>query len=189
MVPIIEKNLAEEYKQKTIIEYMKFFEKLKDDGLYSLPDYMEVTASIKILENNFDSKIMEYGFHGKFFNRQYDVKNVKNQLADINFKLTDFVTQYREAHSSILTKKTDYLMALTEIYINLQFIFITLFVLFLIAVITIMNNKFNVSEGIMDIVSMSLSMGIISPILPLGAHFAAPPPLFKSVRRESNTVG
>ncbi|CAG5075094.1 Protein of unknown function [Cotesia congregata] len=164
IVPVIKKNLPEQDKQRNIIEYMKYFEKFKDVGLSSLPDYMTVTASIKILENNFNLKNIEYGFDENLFNRQYDAKNVATQLADTNPRLTDFVKEYHEMHYSILTMKTDYLTAVTEIQINLQFIFITLFVLFLIAVIIMMNNKFNVSKGIMDIVSMSLNMGIISPM-------------------------
>ncbi|CAG5092244.1 Protein of unknown function [Cotesia congregata] len=125
---------------------------------------MKVTVSIQILENELDSKEFKYGYDEKLFNSHYDARNVRNQLADTNFKLTNFVTHYHESQYSILTMKTDYLRAFTEIEINHQFIFITLFVLFLIAVIIIVNNKYNVSEGIMDIVSMSLSMGIISPM-------------------------
>ncbi|CAD6239269.1 GSCOCG00008671001-RA-CDS [Cotesia congregata] len=157
MVSIIDKNLPEQYNQRRIAEYIKNVEKLKDTVLYSLPDYMKVTASLKILETDSDFRTLKYGFDERLFSGQYDVSNFINQLAD-------FVTQYLEVHFSILTKKTDYLTALTEVHINYQFIFITLLVLFLIAVIIIMNNKFNVSRGIMDIVSMSLSMGIMSPM-------------------------
>ncbi|CAD6242924.1 GSCOCG00009596001-RA-CDS [Cotesia congregata] len=162
MASTIQKNLSEEYTQRNIIEYMEYLKKFKDNGLNSLPDYMNVTTSIQILENNFKGKNIKYGFDGKLVNRQYDARNLMTQLADTNPKLTDFVTEYREWYYSILTKKTDYLLANTEIDINLWFILITLFVLMLIAMVIIINNKFNVSEGIMDIVSMSLSMGIMS---------------------------
>ncbi|CAG5073937.1 Protein of unknown function [Cotesia congregata] len=164
MAPIIQINEPEQYKQRHIIELMKSIDKIKDVVLTSLPDYMKVTVSFHISEISNDSKIIGYGYDEKLLNRRYDAKNVMNQLADTNPRLTDFVTQYDENQYSILTKKTDYLTALTEVQINLQFILITLLVLFLIAVIIIMSNNFNVGRGIMDIVSMSLNMGIISPM-------------------------
>ncbi|XP_044582305.1 uncharacterized protein LOC123263524 [Cotesia glomerata] len=164
MAYIIQKNVPEQYKQRHIIAYMKSVEKFKDDTLNSLSDYMKVTASFKISEINSDFVNVDAGFDEKLFNNQYDAIDRMRQLADTNPRLTDFLTQYREMHYSILTKKTNYLMVVTEIDINLQFILMTLLVLFLIAVLIIMNNKFNVSRGIMDIVSMSLNMGIISPM-------------------------
>ncbi|CAG5075056.1 Protein of unknown function [Cotesia congregata] len=133
-----------------MIEYMKAVKKIKDSVLYSLPDYMKVTASLQIREMNSNLKQIKYGFDERLFSGQYDAKNTMDQLADTNYKFSDF--------------KTDHLTALSEVDINFQFIFMTLLVLFLITVIIIMNNKFNVIEGIMDIVSMSLGMGIISPI-------------------------
>ncbi|CAD6239250.1 GSCOCG00008662001-RA-CDS [Cotesia congregata] len=164
MVPVIEKNLPKQSKQRHIIEYMKVVKKIKDYLLYSLPDYMKVTASLQIFEVNYYLKIIKHGYEERISSGQYDANNAMAQLADTNLKEIDFVKEYREMHYSILTKKTDYLTAITEIHMNLQFIFMTLCVLFLITVIIIMNNKFNVFEGIMDIVSMSLSMGIISPM-------------------------
>ncbi|CAG5092252.1 Protein of unknown function [Cotesia congregata] len=161
---IIQKNVPEQYKQRRIIEYMKSVEKFKDSTLNSLSDYMKVTASLQLSEINSDFLIIDGGFDKKLFNRQYDAKNRMNQLADTNPRFTDFVTEYHQMDFSILTKKTNYLTAVTEIHINFQFILITLLVLFLIALFIIMNNKFNVSRGIMDIVSMSLNMGIISPM-------------------------
>ncbi|XP_044581054.1 uncharacterized protein LOC123262742 [Cotesia glomerata] len=159
MVSIIDKNLPEQYNQRRSVEYMKSFEKYKDQVLYSLPDYMKVTTSLQILEINSGLKMIKYGFDERLYSGQYDAINAMDQLADTNFKFTDFVTQYREMHYSILTKKTDYLTTLTKIDINFQFIFTTLLVLFLITVIIIMNNKFNVSREIMDILSLSLNMG------------------------------
>ncbi|XP_074114287.1 odorant binding protein 9 isoform X2 [Cotesia typhae] len=154
-------NLIE---QEKIYDVLKYMVKTKDYGLASLPDYMNVTASIDILKNSFNSDTIIYGYDRGLATRRYDASNTKSQLADTNPKLIDFVTEYHEMHYSIMTKKTNYLTVVTEIHINLQFIFITLLVLLLIAVIIIMNNKFNVSQGIMDIVSISLSMGIISPM-------------------------
>ncbi|CAG5078257.1 Protein of unknown function [Cotesia congregata] len=124
----------------------------KDMGLNSLPDNMKLSASIHL--------------HNYYFNLTL-IKNsidVKLHTPDTNYKLTDFITQYEEIHFSILTKKTDYLTAFREININLPLIFIAILMLVLIAVIIIINNQFHVSEGIMDIVSMSLSMGIMSPM-------------------------
>ncbi|CAG5075105.1 Protein of unknown function [Cotesia congregata] len=157
-------NSSKQNEQENINEVLKYFDKFKDYGLTSLPDYMKVKASIHVLKKYFGSDFIKYGFDGDLYNRQYDANSFRTQLADTNPDFTDFVTEYHETHYSILTKKTDYLTVVTEISINFQFIFITLFVLILIAVIIVMNNKLNVIEGIMNIVSMSLSMGIISPM-------------------------
>ncbi|XP_044581187.1 uncharacterized protein LOC123262811 [Cotesia glomerata] len=142
---VISTNSIEQNKKENINRILKHFVKIKDYGLNSLPDYMKVKASVHILKSYFNSDIIKHGFDRDLNNHQYDAINVKNQLADTNPKLTDYLT------------------TVTEIHINFQFIFITLLVL-LIAVIIIMNSKFDVSEGIMDIVSMSLSMGITSPM-------------------------
>ncbi|CAG5084003.1 Protein of unknown function [Cotesia congregata] len=155
---------TEQHKQKIVNEYIKQIEEIQDFTLYSLPDYMNVKTSLHVIDKYFTIKMVKSGFDQNLFARQYDAFNQQSQLADTNYKLMDFVTQYQERPYSILTKKTDYLMVIREVNINLNLICITIFVLLLILLIIIMNNKFHVSQGIMDIVSMSLGMGIMSPI-------------------------
>ncbi|CAG5084078.1 Protein of unknown function [Cotesia congregata] len=157
-------NLTEQRKQEMIYMNLKHVKDTKDLFLYSLPDYMKVTTSLHMVDGYFDNKQIKSGFDINLFGRDYDAYSRMYQLADTNYKLTDFVTQYREVHFSILTKNTNYLTVIREININLTFIFATIFVLLLILLMIIINNKFHVSQGIMDIVSMSLGMGIMSPI-------------------------
>ncbi|CAG5077163.1 Protein of unknown function [Cotesia congregata] len=157
-------NSTQQDEQNEIDEYMKLIKQFKDVKLTSLPDYIKVNTSIHVIENDLSSLIIKMGFDNRLFTSQYDAHNQMTQLADINYNFNDFVTQYQELHFSIITKKTDYLTAITEIDVNLNFIVNTILVLLLIAVLIIMNNKYHVSQGIMDVVSMSMGMGIMSPI-------------------------
>ncbi|CAD6222025.1 GSCOCG00005291001-RA-CDS [Cotesia congregata] len=157
-------NSTGQYNQTKISDYMITIAANKEIKLHSLPDYMNVTTSIYTLKNYFNIDRIRLGFDIDLHNRRYDAFNKMGQLADTNYKLMDFVKQYQEITFSILTKKTDYLTVIREITIDLNFIFITMFVLLLILLIIIINNKFHVSQGLMDIVSMSLGMGIMSPI-------------------------
>ncbi|CAG5083969.1 Protein of unknown function [Cotesia congregata] len=158
------RNSTKQHKQKIINKYIKHIEEMQDTTLHSLSDYANVKTSLHVIDNYFTTKMMKSGFDKNLLSRQYDALNQESQLADTNYKLIDFVTQFQERSFSILTKKTDYLVVIRKVNINLNLICITIFVLFLLLLIVIMNNKFHVSQGIMDIVSMSLGMGIMSPI-------------------------
>ncbi|CAG5075632.1 Protein of unknown function [Cotesia congregata] len=161
-----------------LVSYYECYDDKKDSTMvytqnlftqYALPPWNQVI--IANAKSNSKTKSVLYSL-------QYP-KDLKNNYKNIYFDKTQYLGGHEiklmipiieknvpehETQYSILTQKTDYLTALTAIHINFQLIFTTLLVLFIIAVIIIMNNKFNVSEGIMDIVSMSLSMGIMSPM-------------------------
>ncbi|XP_057335826.1 uncharacterized protein LOC130674498 [Microplitis mediator] len=133
----------------------------KSTHLPQWPMYINAKYSIYIIP--FQRSIIEKGYIAELANKQFDAHAIVLQLAGINYELLDFVTQYQELKYSILTKKSNYLTVISEITYNLQFIISTIVVLLLIAVIMIVNNKFDISGGIMDVIKMSAGMGVMSP--------------------------
>ncbi|XP_057335964.1 uncharacterized protein LOC130674606 [Microplitis mediator] len=143
----------------------KAFKKLLSEtsvNLLTLPHYINAEGSINVSDFLHDTFIKR-GYNTEFANKSIDAYSSVLQLADTNHEFSDFITQYREARYSILTKKSNYLTAMSEITYNLQFIILTIIVLVLIAVIIIVNNKFDISGGIMDVIKMSAGMGVMSP--------------------------
>ncbi|XP_057335675.1 uncharacterized protein LOC130674378 [Microplitis mediator] len=144
----------------------KIVDSFADEKLVSLlgwSRYINAQRVIYFLPLSAMNTIAEEGYIAELANKKLDAHVKLLQLADTNYKFSDFITQYLERRYSILTKKSNYLTAISEITYNLQFIISTIVVLLLIAVIMIVNNKFDISGGIMDVIKMSAGMGVMSP--------------------------
>ncbi|XP_057335504.1 uncharacterized protein LOC130674251 [Microplitis mediator] len=135
----------------------------KSLSLWRWSKHLNVQRFIHFLPPSTIRTIVEKGYIAELANKTLDVQTDILQLADTNNNFSDFITHYHEVTYSILTKKSNYLTVISEMTYNLQFIIMTIVVLLLIALIIIMNNKFDISGGIMDVIKMSAGMGVMSP--------------------------
>ncbi|XP_057335986.1 uncharacterized protein LOC130674621 [Microplitis mediator] len=135
----------------------------KSLSLWRWSKHLNVQRFIHFLPPSTIRTIVKKGYIAELANKTLDVQSDILQLADTNNNFSDFITHYHEVTYSILTKKSNYLTVISEMTYNLQFIIMTIVVLLLIALIIIMNNKFDISGGIMDVIKMSAGMGVMSP--------------------------
>ncbi|XP_057336653.1 uncharacterized protein LOC130675150 [Microplitis mediator] len=132
--------------------------------IYSLLSHINATWKTDFFPSSMARNANNRGYIELLVNNEYDMGDQLRQLADTNPEFTDIITAYREVKFSIITKKTNYSTAISELAYNPQFLVLCLVVLILISVVIIINNKFDVRRGIMDVVRISASMGILSPI-------------------------
>ncbi|CAG5092626.1 Protein of unknown function [Cotesia congregata] len=104
------------------------------------------------------------GYLNQLVDKTGDVMGKTRQLADTNYKYMDIITAYNEVEFSILTKKSNYLEAVSQVTCNYQFLFLTVFVLILIAIIVMINNKFDISGSIMYVMNLTAGMGVLIPL-------------------------
>ncbi|CAG5084217.1 Protein of unknown function [Cotesia congregata] len=116
----------------------------------------------------FPSSVQTASFKNGYFRQlaetPIDVLDKSFQLADTNYKYMDILTRYDVITYSILTKKSNYLTTISQVACNYQFLFLTIIMLMLIGMIIIINNKFDISSGILDVMSLTAGMGVITPL-------------------------
>ncbi|XP_057327804.1 uncharacterized protein LOC130669107 [Microplitis mediator] len=133
-------------------------------NLYTSSPYINATPTIDYISTSNQAESIKKGYITELADNKYDVYDKLLQLADVNYKYTDVITRYSEAKYSILTKKTNYLTAMSELTLNLQLLALTVVVLVLIALVIVINNRFNISGAILDVVRLSAGMGIMTPL-------------------------
>lgn len=132
--------------------------------IYRLLSHVNATWKTDFFPSSMVRNANNLGYIELLVDNEYDMSDQFRQLADTNPELTDIITAYREVKFSILTKKTNYSTVISELTYNLQFLILCIVVFILITVVIVINNKFDVRGGIMDVVRLSASMGIMSPI-------------------------
>ncbi|XP_057341629.1 uncharacterized protein LOC130678447 [Microplitis mediator] len=150
-------------KQKKEL-YISRSMKNKYINLYTSSPYINATPTIDIISTSNQAESIKKGYITELADNKYDVYDKLLQLADVNYKYTDVITRYSEAKYSILTQKTNYLTAMSELTFNLQLLALTVVALVLITLVIVINNRFNISEAILDVVRLSASMGIMTPL-------------------------
>ncbi|XP_057335345.1 uncharacterized protein LOC130674062 [Microplitis mediator] len=159
-------NLRKKTSEEKKNYLRRHFEKLlatKEVSLNNLLTYINATSTVNILPTK-SEKLPENGDSKSFAGPNYDIYDKRLQLAEVNFTDNDIMTLYRELKFSILTKKTNYITGISEITSNIQFIIMTIVVLLLIFIIIMINNRYDVTGSILEVIRMLASMGFMSPI-------------------------
>ncbi|XP_057334623.1 uncharacterized protein LOC130673574 isoform X2 [Microplitis mediator] len=150
-------------KQKKEL-YIQNSMKNKYINLYTSSPYINATPTIDYISTSNQAESIKKGYITELADNKYDVYDRLLQLADVNYKYTDVITRYSEAKYSILTQKTNYSTAMSELTLNLQLLALTVVVLVLITLVIVINNRFNISGAILDVVRLSAGMGIMTPL-------------------------
>ncbi|XP_057336575.1 uncharacterized protein LOC130675101 [Microplitis mediator] len=157
-------NTTSDEAEKMVNNYMKLMTDKKSTTLYTLIPYINATYLAYFSNYGITKKIINDGYIDGLVRKKYDAYDRVAQLADTNYQFTDVITQYTLFEYSILTRKSNYLTAISEITYNLQFIILSIVFLLLILVVILINNTFRISESIMDVVRMLANMGVMSPM-------------------------
>ncbi|XP_057340152.1 uncharacterized protein LOC130677413 [Microplitis mediator] len=157
-------NVTLDKKVNMMENYLKSITNEKLATIHTLIPYINATYSVHFLERGISKEMMNYGYIDELVQKKYDTHDKLTQLADANYQFIDIIAQYTLFEYSILTKKSNYLEAISEITFNLQFIILSIVFLLLILAVILVNNAFRVSESIMDVVKMLANMGVMSPM-------------------------
>ncbi|CAD6208085.1 GSCOCG00010354001-RA-CDS [Cotesia congregata] len=145
----------------------KYLQKMKQKGSMTIYHILSlIKAKDKTWFFSSSTKMTSFfnGYVSELAVKSIDVMDKMFQLADTNYTFMDILTRYDIATYSILTKKSSYLTTISQVACNYQFLFLTIIMLMLIGMIIIVNNKFDISSGMLDVMSLTAGMGVITPL-------------------------
>nr|ACE75358.1 hypothetical protein GIP_L2_0090 [Glyptapanteles indiensis] len=158
------KNTPRKMMVSAMRNYLQKITPSKIINVYNILSHVNVTNSTQFLSYSAKRLSIRNGFVRQLVDKTIDMTAKSYKLAGTNFKYMDILTAYDEGTFSILTKKSNYLTSISQVACDYQFLFLTLVMLMLIGMIVIINNKFDISSGFLDVMSLSAGMGVLTPL-------------------------
>ncbi|CAD6227298.1 GSCOCG00006086001-RA-CDS [Cotesia congregata] len=158
------KNIPHKNLSSEMTEYLKEMKQKGSMTVYETLSLMEAKDNTWFFSSSAKITSFKNGYFRQLADKTIDALDKSFQLADTNFKYMDILTRYDVISYSILTKKSNYLTTISQVACNYQFLFLTIIMLMLIGMIIIINNKFDISSGILDVMSLTAGMGVITPL-------------------------
>ncbi|XP_057335479.1 uncharacterized protein LOC130674227 [Microplitis mediator] len=134
--------------------------------LGSFYPFLNITPVAYVLHPNVARDAMKQGYLKVLADGNYDINERRWLISNTNYTHSEILTQYYELTFSILTQKRSFIsMAneLSNIY-SLEVLILSAVVLLLITIIITIINNFDFARSFLDVLSLSLNMGILTPL-------------------------
>nr|ACE75359.1 hypothetical protein GIP_L2_0100 [Glyptapanteles indiensis] len=157
-------NIPQKMLVSEIKKYLQNIEHPQLISVYHILSHANITRNTHFFPYSAKVLSTRNGFVRQLVDKTIDMTAKSFLLASTNYKYMDILTEYDEGAFSILTKKSNYLTSISQVACDYQFLFLTLVMLMLIGMIVIINNKFDISSGFLDVMSLSAGMGVLTPL-------------------------
>ncbi|XP_057321617.1 uncharacterized protein LOC130665304 [Microplitis mediator] len=133
------------------------------DALYP---FLNITPAKYILHPNVVRDAVKQGYLKVLADGNYDINEKLWSISNTNYTHSDIMTQYYEVTFSILTQKRSFISIANEIanIYSYELLILSMIVLLLITIVIIIINNFDFARSFLDVLSLSLNMGILTPL-------------------------
>ncbi|XP_057322489.1 uncharacterized protein LOC130665877 [Microplitis mediator] len=133
------------------------------NALYS---FLNITPAKYILHPDVARDAVKQGYLKVLADGNYDINNKRWSISNTNYTHSDIMTQYFEVEFSIVTQKRSFISIANEISnkYSLEILILSTVILLLITIIIIIINNFDFARSLLDVLSLSLNMGILTPL-------------------------
>ncbi|XP_057321491.1 uncharacterized protein LOC130665202 [Microplitis mediator] len=134
--------------------------------LDTLYPFLNITPVRYVLHPKVADDAIKQGYLKVLADGNYDINNNRWHILNTNYTHSDIMTQYYEVTFSIVTQKRSFISIANEIANNysLEILILSTVVLLLISIIIIIINNFDFARSFLDVLSLSLNMGILTPL-------------------------